>query len=278
MNFLSLALLVFLVGCGVQSPSGSVPPSFSGAENPVPGQETHGGDLAVAMLRAALMQASELSLDRNLVSRIMTLPAYSEISKEEGPIFSKEEQTNLLRLNRARLLNIADPNEVVAQLQNRVLSPFKTNPYSTRPHYLGETMTPKHFRERGEELFGRLEACLKRTSEISIDFLFPEFSEEKVKKVTVRYADSELRDVKTQKRVDVGVSLGDSPEILLDRERMKDWAIDNFATDYLVFHEYTHVLLREANRSDSDHVFAVKLFHDCSYSSSRFELGRKSLK
>lgn len=272
MKSVIVALLFLVAACGTQMPLGetqSILPSASPVtETSVPGQETHGGDLAVAMVRSTLMGWPVDPRVKPLASRLMTTPMYSVAGDEAGEMLG--DKGNVFEVNRARVMKMI-PAEIPYELLGALTAgrPLIIN-YKVRPHNLGRPMTPEEFREKGKELFTKLERCLH--SHYSVEYLFPSFTIEEIEQVEVGYSSQPLIDKKLGKRVDVGVTLEESPRVLIDPERAQGWTVTNYATDYLVFHEYAHVLLKKAGRSDDDHLVASMLYYQCSSHSKHRKL------
>ncbi len=258
-----LSLMGLLIGCA------KVPVPAGQPTSTLEGQETHGGDLAVAMLRTALLTSGDNDPERRpLITKLMTMLSTSVDSTFEAPLF--EEKNGLLEVNRTRALFNGQP-ELLAQIFGVWDGGLLTPPgQKMLPHYRGRTMTPELFRERGIQLLGSLQFCFEQNYELS--FLMPSFDKEKVKGVRVEYSSTPLYDTRIKRRVDVGVTLDSEPRILLDSARIQDWTANNYANDYLVYHEYAHVLLRTSGRSDEDHVLALLLYSVCSPSSLRYQL------
>ena len=264
---------VLLSGCSVNhSPSG-LPHTAMTTGNPTPGQETHGGDLAVAMLRAAVLTDALPDSAASAVSRLMTWPSYSIESDSRSSLLNEDDELKQIQVNRTKVLGLKSPEEALGEIVPTTRLNLTRSPFFVRPHYVGQKMTPDAFRERGTALFRELESCLSQESHFSVHYLFPNFKTSDIGSFDIRYAENSIIDSVTQREVDAGVTLdSENPTILLNRKRVQDWAVDNYATDYLVFHEYAHAILARANRSDSDHMLAIRLFAECSRSSGRFRL------
>ncbi len=273
---LTILFLTTLVACDQRTvlPQGSGdggrgPGPISPLTAPVvEGQETHGGDLAVAMLRSALMSTHHGNEDRTQVSKLMTMRATSESRGVAAPLYV--EKAGLLEVNRDRVFGV-DAAALAADALGKADS-LGTPGTKVRPPYLGQTMTPALFKQVARDSFANLSTCMANA--YSTSFLVPNMDFETVRKVTVEYATRPLYDSVTKRRVDVGVTLEETPRILIDRDRAAEWSVTNYATPYLVFHEYAHLLMKAYGRDDEDHVLASTLFYTCSLSSERFQLLR----
>lgn len=254
-----LGLVMLVAACGQKD----VPPVANPPSQFI-GQETHGGDLAVAMVRSSLMSVTHEPRHRNKISRLMTLPAFSEVGTVTDPLY--RESKGLVLVNRARVLTM-DSWSIAQEILDPGRSQFEVHRWKEIPHWRGALMTPEKFRARGKDLFSRLETCMRAYSPT---FFFPEFSLGEIDNIPVEYAKSPLFDTRFKdRRVDVGVTVSGEPKILLDISYGYDWTDKNYANDYIVFHEYSHVILKKAGRSDQDHVFATMLFLQCSFDSTK---------
>lgn len=252
-------LIMLVAACGEERVS-----PVSGRSNTFIGQETHGGDLAVAMVRSALMMVRHEPQQRGTVSRLMTLPAFSEAGDSNGPLY--REKNGMILVNRTRVLKM-DSWSLAIHLLKPERAENELSRWKKIPYWRSEPMTPKKFRARALDLFSRLELCMRTYSPT---FFFPEFTLEEIQSTPVAYSTKPLFDSKFKsQRVDVGVTVHGEPTILLDVGYGKDWTEKNFANDYIVFHEYSHVILKKAGRSDQDHVFASMLYYQCSFDSSQ---------
>jgi len=257
-------------GGGVSGAGGPGPISPMNAPV-IEGQETHGGDLAVAMLRSALMTAFHDASDRPVVSKLMSMRATSEAMSEEGPLFV--ERDNLLIVNRNRVLDM-QPSDIINEVEG-TSDPLGVRGMAIRPSYIGKAMTPELFRETAREVFSTVRECMANAYATSL--LIPNLDFSTVEHVPVEYAKRPIYDSVTKRRVDIGVTLEGTPRILIDRKRTADWKVTNYATPYLIFHEYAHLLMEAYGRNDGDHVLATTLFHTCSFLSARFQISTRNL-
>lgn len=273
-NLLTLTLGAWLlVGCTADTRvalSGkSEPQASNNIPQPISGQETHGGDLAVAMLRSAMMNnTSKDPADIARLRELMTMPATSVDKNLEDPLI--ELKRGVWEVNRPRVMDL-DIDQIPLELF-RNLTPGTIFPITKMvfPHWRGDLMTPEKFREIAIELFAKLHECVDLP--MGVDYLFPSFTEADIRAVPIEFTDSVLIDEALRRPVDIGVTLDDEPKILINRERGKNWTTNNYGNHYLAYHEFAHVFLKKARRSDSDHVFATMFFYQCSSISRRFNI------
>jgi len=270
MKFFIGALLGFcLLGCQARvtplskvteaAPTASAAPALQ----PTQGQETHGGDLAVAMVRSAILQnIFKGNRLKTRVSEIMNWPATSVEGRPEEPLVAKKEHH--YEINRARLFRLRE-EEIPYEMMGP-MSPWHIilGPRMMRMQLRGANITPDLISREAVRLFSRVDKCVDVVADFG--YLIPPFTLDDIAAVKVEYSDSPLFDKRYGWRVDVGVALDGNPRVLLDRERVEQWTEYSYATAYLVFHEYMHILLMKAGgRSDTDHVLANLLFAQCGY-------------
>jgi len=269
MKRIQFILCLLLIGCAADQRNNlNVEPSAA-SNVPVAGQETHGGDLAVAMLRSAMMRKEFPNLETSQrLGQLMTMPATSVAKNLEDPLL--ELRNGVWEVNRTRVMSI-DMGQIPLEIfHNLAPGTLFLESQKVYPHWAGDLMTPERFREVALRLFGRVRHCMNIP--MGIDFLFPSFSESDIFDVPIEFTDEPLIDQKLRRPVDIGVTTGKELKILINRERAKEWTVGNYGTDYLAFHEFAHVFLKKAGRSDSDHVFASMFFYQCSSLSLRYNI------
>ncbi len=244
-------------------------------------QETHGGDLAVAKVIGTLSDYKWNAQNENLyipevAKKILDASISSERKDSSAPLFQwKNDQ---LVINRKAVLQLD-----YFDLRIQLIGPAGTNPFMdffrrpTGKHYgvrspinVSPQMTPELFRAWGTELFSSISTCVKDSlgeplgSPLSL-FLALRKTKVSLSSIPVEVTSSEIIDSVSKEPVDVGVTLEDSPRILLRPAHSSDWnpSKEPLATDLLLFHEYAHVILRSLRKYDFDYKAAAGLFLFC---------------